>query len=262
MEPAELRANRQQRPLAGSQVPGTGGDLPADGAASGRGGGGRPGHVPPGPRADKAPGKSVSAASAAVRDMFLPTAIGQPGFDFNRFALIEQNRVTQQDLLAQSRGQIAQGLIQTYRALGGGWEISLQPCAGSRRRRPKSPERRAGRSGGIAEAAQPAGAARQPAPPPTTRTLPTPTAGAAESVTAPKPMRRSELAVKWGLLSRRVHARRIAHNGSPVDAAAKRPACAAAIRCRSEADRRTCSSYDTSCILSNGSEAMQSSRRE
>ncbi|MFZ1937346.1 MAG: TolC family protein [Thermoguttaceae bacterium] len=72
--------------------------------------------------------KSVSAASSAVRDMFLPTVIGQPGFDFNRFALIEQNRVTQQDLLAQSRGQIAQGLILTYRALGGGWEISLQPC--------------------------------------------------------------------------------------------------------------------------------------
>ncbi len=71
--------------------------------------------------------KSVSAASAAVKDMFLPTMIGQPGFDFNRFALIEQNRVTQQDLLAQSRGQIAQGLIQTYRALGGGWEIRQQP---------------------------------------------------------------------------------------------------------------------------------------
>ena len=71
--------------------------------------------------------KSVSAASAAVKDMFLPTAIGQPGFDFNRFALIEQNRVTQQDLLAQSRGQIAQGLIQTYRALGGGWEIRQGP---------------------------------------------------------------------------------------------------------------------------------------
>ncbi len=71
--------------------------------------------------------KSVSAASAAVKDMFLPTAIGQPGFDFNRFALIEQNRVTQQDLLAQSRGQIAQGLILTYRALGGGWEIREGP---------------------------------------------------------------------------------------------------------------------------------------
>ncbi len=67
--------------------------------------------------------KSVVAASAAVKDMFLPTALGQPGFDFNRFALIEQNRIVQQDLLAQSRGEIAQGLIQVYRALGGGWEI-------------------------------------------------------------------------------------------------------------------------------------------
>ncbi|MEN6405860.1 MAG: TolC family protein [Thermoguttaceae bacterium] len=67
--------------------------------------------------------KSVTSASAAVRDMFLPTELGQPGFDFNRFALIEQNRITQQDLLAQSRGQIAQGLILVYRALGGGWEI-------------------------------------------------------------------------------------------------------------------------------------------
>jgi NodT family efflux transporter outer membrane factor (OMF) lipoprotein len=71
--------------------------------------------------------KSVKAASAAVKDMFLPTALGQPGFDFSRFALIEQNRITQQDLLAQSRGQIAQGLIQTYRALGGGWEIRREP---------------------------------------------------------------------------------------------------------------------------------------
>ncbi|MEN6450437.1 MAG: TolC family protein [Thermoguttaceae bacterium] len=74
--------------------------------------------------------KSVNAASAAVRDMFLPTAIGQPGFDFNRFALIEQNRITQQDLLAQSRGQIDQGLILVYRALGGGWELRECPPAG------------------------------------------------------------------------------------------------------------------------------------
>jgi len=71
--------------------------------------------------------KSVAAASAAVKDMFLPTALGQPGFDFNRFALIEQNRIVQQDLLAQSRGEIAQGLIQVYRALGGGWEIREEP---------------------------------------------------------------------------------------------------------------------------------------
>ena len=43
--------------------------------------------------------------------------------DFNRYAVIQQNLVQQQDAYAQSIGQIAQGLIQVYRALGGGWEI-------------------------------------------------------------------------------------------------------------------------------------------
>jgi hypothetical protein len=53
--------------------------------------------------------------------------VGQTGFDFNRYALIEQNLITQQDAWAQARGQIAQGLIAIYRALGGGWEIRLNP---------------------------------------------------------------------------------------------------------------------------------------
>lgn len=43
--------------------------------------------------------------------------------DFNRYALIQQNLVTQQDLWAQSRGEVSQGLIAVFRALGGGWEI-------------------------------------------------------------------------------------------------------------------------------------------
>ena len=43
--------------------------------------------------------------------------------DFNRYATIEQALVTQQDLYAQSQGLIAQGLVQVYRAMGGGWEI-------------------------------------------------------------------------------------------------------------------------------------------
>jgi len=47
--------------------------------------------------------------------------------DFNRVALIEQNLVSQQDLLAQTQGQIAVGLVDTYRALGGGWQIRLEP---------------------------------------------------------------------------------------------------------------------------------------
>jgi NodT family efflux transporter outer membrane factor (OMF) lipoprotein len=71
--------------------------------------------------------RSVKAAGAAVDEMFDIWQKGKAGFDFNRFVLIEQNRVQQQDLLAQSKGEIAQGLIQVYRALGGGWEIRLGP---------------------------------------------------------------------------------------------------------------------------------------
>jgi NodT family efflux transporter outer membrane factor (OMF) lipoprotein len=46
--------------------------------------------------------------------------------DFNRYAVILQNLITQQDQWAQARGQVVQGLIQVYRALGGGWQIRLQ----------------------------------------------------------------------------------------------------------------------------------------
>lgn len=47
--------------------------------------------------------------------------------DFNRVALLELNLVQQQDLLAQAQGNIAMGLIEVYRALGGGWEHRLDP---------------------------------------------------------------------------------------------------------------------------------------
>jgi NodT family efflux transporter outer membrane factor (OMF) lipoprotein len=45
--------------------------------------------------------------------------------DFNRVATIELNLVQQQDLQAQARGEIAQGLIRIYRALGGGWPAEV-----------------------------------------------------------------------------------------------------------------------------------------
>jgi NodT family efflux transporter outer membrane factor (OMF) lipoprotein len=70
--------------------------------------------------------ESVTAAEKAVR-----VAISQykgGTVDFNRVALLSQNLVEQQDQLAQARGQIALGLVQTYRALGGGWEIQLGDC--------------------------------------------------------------------------------------------------------------------------------------
>jgi outer membrane protein TolC len=54
--------------------------------------------------------------------------------DLTTYAVIQQNLVTQQDTYAQSVGQIAQGLIQVYRALGGGWEIrfneQMAPASG------------------------------------------------------------------------------------------------------------------------------------
>jgi NodT family efflux transporter outer membrane factor (OMF) lipoprotein len=64
--------------------------------------------------------RSVASAQQAV-DIVTREYEGGAA-DFNRVALIEQNLVQQQDLQAQSHGEIAQGLIQVYRALGGGWE--------------------------------------------------------------------------------------------------------------------------------------------
>jgi outer membrane protein TolC len=69
--------------------------------------------------------ESVVAAKKAV-DLALVQYKGGL-VDFNRVATLEVALVQQQDLLAQARGQIATGLINVYRALGGGWEIRLSP---------------------------------------------------------------------------------------------------------------------------------------
>ncbi len=53
--------------------------------------------------------------------------------DFNWVAIVEQNLVQQQELLAQTQGDTTQGLVQTYRALGGGWQNPFEaPPAGVR----------------------------------------------------------------------------------------------------------------------------------
>ena len=69
--------------------------------------------------------ESVIAARKAVVIALAQYKAGM--IDFNRVSLVEQNLVTQQNLQAQARGSIAQGLIQTYRALGGGWSSRLNP---------------------------------------------------------------------------------------------------------------------------------------
>jgi NodT family efflux transporter outer membrane factor (OMF) lipoprotein len=48
--------------------------------------------------------------------------------DFTRVTQLQQNLVTQQDVLAQAQGEIATGLIQVYKALGGGWQIRETGC--------------------------------------------------------------------------------------------------------------------------------------
>ena len=86
--------------------------------------------------------ESVDASVKAVNELLLQLQVG--AVDFNRYALIAQNLVVQQDAMASAKGQIAQGLIATYRALGGGWEIRLKCESESTESAAEATERRAG----------------------------------------------------------------------------------------------------------------------
>jgi hypothetical protein len=74
----------------------------------------------------KAAGEGVVAAEKAVKVAVAQYKAGL--IDFNRVALLEQNLVGQQNQLAQAQGEIAQGLIHTYKALGGGWKLGRGNC--------------------------------------------------------------------------------------------------------------------------------------
>ncbi len=74
----------------------------------------------------KSQAESVQAAQTAVEISLAQYQGGQ--VDFNRVAVLELQLVQQQNLLAQARGQIATGLVNIFRALGGGWEIRLDPA--------------------------------------------------------------------------------------------------------------------------------------
>ncbi len=67
--------------------------------------------------------ESVIAAEKAFKIVVAQYKAGT--VDLNRVATIETNLVQQEDLQVQARGQIALGLVQVYRALGGGWQIRL-----------------------------------------------------------------------------------------------------------------------------------------
>jgi outer membrane protein TolC len=72
--------------------------------------------------------ESVDQAALALQIVIQQYESGLAAADFNRYAVIQQTLIQQQDLWAQSRGQIALRLIDVYRALGGGWQIRLEPA--------------------------------------------------------------------------------------------------------------------------------------
>jgi NodT family efflux transporter outer membrane factor (OMF) lipoprotein len=69
---------------------------------------------------------SVKAAEKAVKIALAQYKAGT--VDFTRVTQVEQTLVSQQDDLAQAQGQIVTGLIQVYKALGGGWQIREIGC--------------------------------------------------------------------------------------------------------------------------------------
>jgi NodT family efflux transporter outer membrane factor (OMF) lipoprotein len=85
--------------------------------------------------------------------------------DITRLMLVMQTLVQQRDLQATAHGQIAQGLVQVYRALGGGWTPPAAPPAAATAAAPAAQ--------GVAPVeSQPAEA--QPAEPPLERLPPPP----------------------------------------------------------------------------------------
>jgi NodT family efflux transporter outer membrane factor (OMF) lipoprotein len=74
----------------------------------------------------KLQGESVDYADKAVKVVLAQYEIGI--VDITQLIQIELNLVVQQDTLAQAQGEIPTGLIQTYKALGGGWQIRIEGC--------------------------------------------------------------------------------------------------------------------------------------
>jgi NodT family efflux transporter outer membrane factor (OMF) lipoprotein len=70
--------------------------------------------------------KSVDAGKSAVDTVREQWKAGV--VDFTRVAQLLQNQVVLEDTLAQVQGEIATGLISTYKGLGGGWEIRCTGC--------------------------------------------------------------------------------------------------------------------------------------
>lgn len=73
--------------------------------------------------------EAVDAEMSALKEALAQYQNGL--VDYNRVVVIQEKVVERLQTLADSQGQIAQGLIQTYRALGGGWQIRCGPQVGA-----------------------------------------------------------------------------------------------------------------------------------
>ena len=69
--------------------------------------------------------ESVRTQSAALKEAIAQYRGGL--VDYNRVVVLQEKLVERQQILADAQGSIALGLIQVYRALGGGWQIRLAP---------------------------------------------------------------------------------------------------------------------------------------
>ncbi|MGO8750549.1 MAG: efflux transporter outer membrane subunit [Thermoguttaceae bacterium] len=76
----------------------------------------------------RAKSQAASVADAKRAVDIVVAQYSQGVTDLTRVTLLQQNLVPLEDTLAQAQGEIATGLIQVYRALGGGWEIRLEGC--------------------------------------------------------------------------------------------------------------------------------------
>jgi outer membrane protein TolC len=70
--------------------------------------------------------QSVKAAQDAVKTVLSQFEAGT--VTIAQLILLEQTLVGLQDTLAQAQGEIPTGLIQVYKAMGGGWEIRVNGC--------------------------------------------------------------------------------------------------------------------------------------
>ncbi len=71
-----------------------------------------------------------SASQAREAERVAQVKYREGEIDFNRLFTVQQLLLSQQESLAGARGQAAQSLVDLYRALGGGWEIRLDPSMG------------------------------------------------------------------------------------------------------------------------------------